>query len=217
MSHPEQTAVNECAAYYESERSEMLKFLPAGASRVLELGCGEGAFSAAVKQRFGAECWAMEYNAVAAEKAAGVLDRVLVGDADQHIDELPDNYFDAIVCNDVLEHLAYPWVTLERLRPKLRASGVVVASIPNIRFLPALSRIIFNRDFPLEDEGIFDRTHLHFFTRKSIRRMFDTAGYELKAMKGINVYNRARLVAVLSLGFFWDGAFLEYACVASPR
>jgi 2-polyprenyl-3-methyl-5-hydroxy-6-metoxy-1,4-benzoquinol methylase len=216
MSHPEQTAFNECATYYQSERPEMLKFLPAGASRFLELGCGEGAFSAAIKQRFDAECWAMEYNSVAAEKAARVLDRVLVGDADQHIDELPDHYFDAIVCNDVLEHLAYPWVTLERLRPKLRAGGVVVASIPNIRFLPALSRIIFNRDFPLDDDGIFDRTHLRFFTRKSIRRMFNTAGYELNVVKGINVYNRARLVAVLSLGFFWDGAFLQYACVASP-
>ena len=59
-----------------------------------------------MKRKYGAECWAMEYNPEVAQKAAEVLDRVLVGDADENIDELPDGYFDAIVCNDVLEHLA---------------------------------------------------------------------------------------------------------------
>ena len=218
MSRPKQTDVNERAAYYQGERPEMLKLLPAGASRVLELGCGEGEFSAAAKRQFGAECWAMEYNAVAAEKAAAVLDRVLVGDADQRIDELPDGYFDAIVCNDVLEHLTYPWVTLERLRPKLRAGGLVVASIPNIRYLSALSKILWRRDFPLEDEGVFDRTHLRWFTRKSIRRMFDTAGYEMQSMRGLNMGTPLTVaIGLLSCGFFWDGVFMQYACVASPR
>jgi SAM-dependent methyltransferase len=117
--------------------------------------------------------------------AAQVLDCVLVDDADATIDELPDDYFDTIVCNDVLEHLTYPWVTLERLRPRLRPGGVVVASIPNIRYLPALSRIIFVRDFPLDDGGVFDGTHVRWFTLKGIRRMFEAAGYGVQTMKGI--------------------------------
>ena len=173
MSHTE-TANDENANYYQADRPEMLKLLPVATGRLLELGCGEGAFSAAAKRRFGAECWAMEYNPAVAMKASAVLDRVLVGDADQHIDELPDDYFDAIVCNDVLEHLAYPQETLMRLRPKLRTGGVVVASIPNIRYLPALSQIIFGRDFPLEDDGTFDRTHLRWFTRNSIAGVCST-------------------------------------------
>jgi 2-polyprenyl-3-methyl-5-hydroxy-6-metoxy-1,4-benzoquinol methylase len=217
MSHSEQVGPV-VDAYYRNPRPEMLRYVPAGSRRVLELGCGEGAFGGAVKQHTGAEYWAVEYDPAAAEKAGRILDRVLVGDADQLIDEVPDGYFDAIVCNDVLEHLAYPWVTLERLRPKLHADGVVVASIPNIRYMPALFSIIFRRDFPLDEEGIFDRTHLRFFTRKSIRRMFDTAGYEMETMKGITMVNPfAVLVGLLSFGFFWDGAFMQYACVASPR
>ena len=217
MSHSEQVG-SVADVYYRNPRPEMLRFLPAEPRRVLELGCGEGAFGRAVKQDTGAEYWAIEYDPAAAETAAGVLDRVLVGDADLRIDELPDNYFDAIVCNDVLEHLAYPWVTLEHLRPKLRAGGVVVASIPNIRYVPALFSIIIRRDFPQDEDGIFDRTHLRFFTRKSIRRMFNTAGYKVDSMKGITMVSpSAVLVALLSLGFFWDGAFMQYACVASPR
>jgi 2-polyprenyl-3-methyl-5-hydroxy-6-metoxy-1,4-benzoquinol methylase len=217
MSHP-RSAVNESADYYTGDRPKMLRLIPKGARRVLELGCGEGEFSAAVKRKHGAECWAMEYLPEVAAKAAQVLDRVLVGDADANIDELPEGYFDAIVCNDVLEHLPYPWVTLERLRPKLRAGGVVVASIPNIRHLPALAQIVFLRDFPQEDAGIFDRTHLRFFTKKSIRRMFNDAGYEIQSMKGLRAAEPlSHLICILSLGLLWDCFAQQYACVAKPR
>jgi 2-polyprenyl-3-methyl-5-hydroxy-6-metoxy-1,4-benzoquinol methylase len=216
MITPKPTATAE--TYYQADRLEMMKLLPSTTMRVLELGCGLGGFGAAVKKQRGAEYWAIEYNPEVAEFAGRVLDRVLVGDADQLIPGLPDDYFDAVVCNDVLEHLSYPGKTLERLRPKLRAKGVVVSSIPNIRYLPALSRIVFQRDFPAEDEGIFDRTHLRFFTRKSIRRMFDEAGYEMQSMKGINMANPLSVtLALVSLGYFWDGVWMQYACVASPR
>lgn len=206
------------AIYYRGTRPEMLQFVPAAAQRVLELGCGEGGFGAAVKDRRGAEVWGIDFNAEAAARARGVIDRVLVGDADERIAELPDTSFDAIVCNDVLEHLVNPGATLRQLRPKLKPGGVVVASIPNIRFLPALTAVVFRKDFPQEDSGVFDRTHLHFFTRKSIVRMFETAGFTMRRIKGINAYYGplSMLLAVLSLGYFADGFYVQYACVASP-
>jgi 2-polyprenyl-3-methyl-5-hydroxy-6-metoxy-1,4-benzoquinol methylase len=146
--------------YYRQPRPEMLRLVPTTAQHVLDLGCAEGAFAAAVKERTGAEVWGVELNPQAAEHARAVVDRVLVGDADERIAELPDTYFDAIVCNDILEHLVNPGATLAHLRLKLKPGGVVVASIPNIRFAPALSKVVFRKDFPQDDEGIFDRTHL---------------------------------------------------------
>jgi 2-polyprenyl-3-methyl-5-hydroxy-6-metoxy-1,4-benzoquinol methylase len=205
--------------YYRHPRPEMLRFIPKAAQRVLELGCAEGAFAAAVKDHTGAEVWGIELDVQAAERAATVIDRGLVGDANQRIAELPDNYFDAIVCNDVLEHLVDPLATLKQLRYKLAPEGVVVASIPNIRYLPALSKVVFRRDFPQDDFGIFDRTHLRFFTRKSIVRMFKKAGFTIHRIKGINVWcgPLGAVIIILSLGYFADGLFLEYACVASPE
>jgi 2-polyprenyl-3-methyl-5-hydroxy-6-metoxy-1,4-benzoquinol methylase len=202
--------------YYRAPRPEMLRFVPAAVQRVLEVGCAEGAFSAAVKERTGAEVWGIEFNPEAAESATAVIDRVLVGDADERIADLPDTYFDAIICNDLLEHLVDPGATLRQLRPKLKPGGVVVASIPNIRFVPALSKIIFRKDFPQEDIGIFDRTHLRFFTRKSIERMFETAGFNMQRIKGINAHfgPLGMLLTVLTFGYFADGLFLQYACVA---
>lgn len=205
------------ARYYRFTRQEMLPFMPADARRVVELGCAEGVFAAAVKERTGAEVWGIEFNAEAAERARAVIDRVLVGDADAQIAELPDSYFDAVVCNDILEHLVDPGATLARLRRKLRPGGVVVASIPNIRYAPALSKVVFRKDFPQDDEGIFDRTHLRFFTRKSIVRLFETAGFSMRRMKGINAYYGplGLLLTLISLGYFSDSVYLQYACVAS--
>lgn len=204
--------------YYRYTRQEMLPFMPAGAQRVVELGCAEGVFAATVKERTGAEVWGIEFSPQAAEAARSRIDHVLIGDADSQITKLPDNYFDAVVCNDVLEHLVDPGATLERLRPKLKPGGVVVASIPNIRYAPALSKIVFRKDFPQDDQGIFDRTHLRFFTRKSIVRMFETAGFTMRRMKGINAYYGplGLLLTLVSLGYFSDGIYLQYACVAAP-
>ncbi|ULL11094.1 SAM-dependent methyltransferase [Mycobacterium liflandii] len=212
---PETTSVTE---YYGHKRPEMLRFLPVDAQCVLELGCGEGVFGAIVKQSTGAEVWGLEYNEEAAQRAGELLDHVLAGDASTRIAELPDNYFDAVVCNDVLEHLVDPLDTLKRLRTKLKPDGVVVASIPNIRYLPALGKVVFRRDFPQEDFGIFDRTHLRFFTRSSMVRMFEDAGFSMQRIKGINPFLRpfGALFVALSLGHFVDGVFLQYACVATP-
>lgn len=204
--------------YYCQPRPEMLPFVPATAKRVLELGCAEGAFAATVKERTGAEVWGIEFDPQPAERARAVIDRVLVGDADERIAELPDTYFDAIVCNDVLEHLVNPGATLRQLRGKLTPGGLVVASIPNIRFWPALSKVLFWKDFPQEDCGIFDRTHLRFFTHKSMVRMFETAGFTVRRIKGINAWYDPLgvLLIVLSLGYFADVLYQQYACVAAP-
>ncbi|MBW0017764.1 MAG: class I SAM-dependent methyltransferase [Mycobacterium sp.] len=212
---PESKSITE---YYGHKRPEMLRFIPEDARRVLELGCGEGVFSAQLKRGRGAEVWGIEYNEQAARRAGEHLDQVLAGDANDRIAELPDKYFDAVICNDVLEHLIDPRDTLTRLRGKLKPDGVVVASIPNIRYLPALGKVVFRRDFPQEDFGIFDRTHLRFFTRSSIVRMFEDAGFAVQRIKGINPFLGpfGALFIVLSAGYFADGVFLQYACVASP-
>jgi 2-polyprenyl-3-methyl-5-hydroxy-6-metoxy-1,4-benzoquinol methylase len=205
--------------YFRQTRPEMLTFVPTTAKRVLELGCATALFGAAIKERTGAEVWGIEFDPVAAEHAATLIDRVFVGDADEQVALLPDGHFDVIVCNDVLEHLVNPVQTLAKLRSKLTPEGVVVASIPNIRHLPALSKVVFRRAFPQDDEGIFDRTHLRFFTRKSMARLFDDAGFTLRRIKGINGQcgPLGLLLIAASLGYFADGFFLQYACVASPK
>jgi 2-polyprenyl-3-methyl-5-hydroxy-6-metoxy-1,4-benzoquinol methylase len=203
--------------YYRNDRPEMVPFIPNSVKTTLEVGCGEGRFSALLRARLGCTVWGIELNAAAAEKAASVMDRTLVGDARVLIDSLPNRFFDCAIINDVLEHLDDPWSFLRRLKPKLTARGVVVASIPNVRHISNLKTLLLNRDWRYTESGILDRTHLRFFTRLSIRRLFEECGLAVETLKGIN--RRAgwklRMLSWLTAGFLSDTEFLQFACVGS--
>ena len=86
--------------------------------------------------------------------------------------------FDLIVCADVLEHLVDPWSVVRDLRRIAQAETRLAVSIPSIRFLPALARIAVGRGFAYEEMGIFDSTHLRFFTRRDADLMLRRGGWE---------------------------------------
>ncbi len=218
VSTPPRNPGDEVRWYDRNPRQEMLPFLPAQVTRALEVGCASGVFGMAIKERFGAEVWGMEYNAETADLARRHLDHVVTGDATTQVETLPDDYFDFVCCNDVLEHLVDPWTFLRRLKPKLTPNATVVSSIPNIRYFHALETILRDRDFPTLPDGIFDRTHLRFFTHKSIERMFVDTGYRIERIVGINPTRkfRYRLRNALSFGAMADQRYLQFACVVHP-
>src|SRR5437870_2037661 len=114
--------------YYRYERSEMLGYVPADARKLLEVGCGQGRFSGALKQQRKIEVWGIEKFPEAARAAELVLDRVVISDVESALPALPVGYFDCVVFNDVLEHLLDPWYVLRELHPKLQEHGCVVSS-----------------------------------------------------------------------------------------
>jgi 2-polyprenyl-3-methyl-5-hydroxy-6-metoxy-1,4-benzoquinol methylase len=91
--------------YYAGQRKDMLGNIPRDIRRMLEVGCAEGVFSSQLKAQIGMETWGIEMNPAAAARAEARLDRVIAGKAEEVLDQLPDAYFDCIVCNDVLEHI----------------------------------------------------------------------------------------------------------------
>ena len=206
------------SGYYARPRPEMLAFVPARARRILDVGCGQGCFAARLKSDRSADVWGVEIDPIAAGMAAERLDRVLTGDALDLAPTLPDGHFDCIVLSDVLEHLARPETLLRLLRPKLAAGGVVVASIPNVRHFPELWRLVFRGEWEYTDEGLLDRSHLRFYTRRSMRRLFTDAGYRVLRQEGITPTRswKFRLANLATLGRLGDTRFLQFACVAEP-
>ncbi len=69
------------------------------------------------------------------------------------------------------------------------------------------------------DSGVMDSTHLRFFTKKSIKRMFEEAGYEVVKMKGLNKSKSIRpyFVTIFSLGFISDSKYIQYGILARPK
>jgi 2-polyprenyl-3-methyl-5-hydroxy-6-metoxy-1,4-benzoquinol methylase len=197
----------------------MHQFFPRGADKVLDVGCGTGEHSKALKKKFGiSELWGIELDPHAAEEASRYLDKVLCGDVSTLISSTPDGHFDCVIFNDVLEHLIDPWNVLQATRSKLSDDGVVIASIPNVRHFKTLFNLVFRRDWRYEEVGILDRTHLRFFTEKSIVALFDACGFKVDRIQGINRTrkSRIRLIGFLAPSLFGDIGYLQFAVVATP-
>lgn len=213
--------MNDITQYPDSPRTEMQRFVPSQARRLLDVGCHTGAFGQALKQARTIEVWGVEPAAGPAAVAATRLDHVLAEPltADS---PLPEGHFDAIVFNDVLEHLESPWQLLALARRWLAPGGVVVISLPNLLHVDNLEHMLFERDFRYEGRGVRDRTHLRFFTRKSALRMIDECGYAVDTVAGINESwwspSLPRRLAFRLLAR-WLAEFKpqQYAFVARPR
>lgn len=203
--------------YFAQDRTEMLSYIPSGVARVLEVGCGEGRFGLQIKKTCGAVVQGIELNPRAAQIALEHLDEVHVGNVEEIVSGIPDSQFDAIVLNDVLEHLLDPWSVLIELRQKLRPAGKIILSVPNTRYFCNLYRLILQGDWLYEDAGVTDRTHLRFFTKKSIVRAVEESGYIVETATGINSTNswKARLLGRTFKCFLGDIPFLQICVVAS--
>lgn len=210
---------NEDKNYFSYCREEMMEFIPDTATKILEVGCASGSFGELIKQKNNAEVWGIEYNYDIAKKAEKKLDKVMVGDINNLINEIPDDYFDCIVFNDVLEHLADPALVLKKIKSKLSQKGNIVASIPNVRYIGVLKGLILKKDWKYMDFGVLDKTHLRFFTQKSIERLFKEAGYKILKIKGINNSKsfKFNIFNFFTLGFFSDIKFLQYGCLVEKE
>lgn len=168
---------------YETSRPDVQALVPATAKRILELGCSTGALGAALKARNGAFVFGVEIDPEYARLAERRLDRVAVRDAELFLREGPTDEapFDCLIGADVFEHLVDPWTALERATDLLVPGATVVISLPNVLYWPGLWRIIRDGRWPRDDEGVFDRTHLRWFTRQDAVDFLEGAGFRLKS------------------------------------
>lgn len=214
------TDASEPFVYQHSVRPEMHAFLPRDTRRILDVGCHTGMFGKMAKQNGVAEVWGVEPCVETAAMATQHLDRVFNGYFDSTL-AIPDGYFDVVMFNDVLEHIPDPWQALALAAKKLAPGGRVIASIPNLRHIDNLLHLLVERDFRYEPEGIRDRTHLRFFTKKSIGRLFAEAGYDVQEITGTNEYwwtrSLWRRAAFRLFGRqLEDMKFIQFAVVARP-
>lgn len=212
------TPANDLKPYYRNPRADVQPFLPKKFERMLDVGCGAGAFGLDCKSNFGAEVWGIEVVEDVAEYARQRLEQVFTGDALEVLPTLPEAHFDLVTFMDVLEHTAWPGQLLEATKRVLRPGGSIVASLPNLRYWEEFKRLAWNGDFPSEDSGIFDRTHLRFFTRKSLPRLFEEAGYKVDGVHGIHptLSRKLALLNLFTAGRFSDCKYLQYVVNASP-
>ena len=177
------TCSPETRAAYTTARSDLLALVPESARRILEIGCSDGTLGAAIKQRGdpGTYITGIEANIQLANTARERLDAVFSCDAEQfdwsRFDDEPR--FDCLICGDVLEHLRAPAEVLGHAIRHLKPDGAIVTSLPNIRHISALWAIALSGRFPRRERGIFDKTHLRWFTIHDARDMVGAVGFSV--------------------------------------
>jgi len=206
------------ASYFSGARADLVARLPADTSaRILEIGCGTGATGALALARGRAGSYTgVELFESAAAEARSHLSEVIVGDVERLEFAWQPCAFDALIMSEVLEHLIEPWTVLKRLRPFVRPGATVLASSPNISHWRVIRELAHGR-FRLADQGVFDRTHLRWFTPESFAAMFEQAGYDVVAIGPVTPFSaRTQLISRLT-DRRYDHLFMTQICLEARR
>ncbi len=190
---------------YPAVRRDLLHLLPTGLGRVLDVGCGAGVLGEQLLHDGKAdEVFGVDLSPEAVAAASRRLSNAYVVDLDR--DRLPfeRETFDTLIYGDVLEHLKFPWIALRDHRVLLKPGGRAFCSIPNVGYRAALFKLLRQR-WDYETEGLFDYTHLRFFTRRSLEAMFRDAGFVSVTSSSLRPPSpKLRLFNLVTLGALRD-------------
>lgn len=141
--------------------------------RLLEVGCGAGAFLWAAKAR--------GWETKGVEKGEWVRDLAQRWGLDIHIGaleeaDLPSSSFDVIFSKSLLEHLPDPMGMLQEMKRLLREDGLlVVAGVPNVECFT----IRWGRDLFVGNEP---PAHLYYFSTTTLKQFLLKAGFRCLEM-----------------------------------
>ncbi len=149
-------------------------------SKVLEIGPATGFMTRYMTEQLGCVVTCIELIPTLAEASGKFCQRMIVANVESvDLDaELGDERFDYVIFADVLEHLVDPWSALQRVKKFLSVNGQCLASIPNVSYAGVALELL-SGTFHYRKEGSLDKTHLRFFTRETVKALFEESGFEI--------------------------------------
>lgn len=154
--------------------------LPRG-KRLLSIGVGNGIMERKAKE-FGNYVVGVDIDSSCIKNLSRILDESFVLDI-EHTKDLPfrKHSFDVILLADVLEHLIDPERILMRLQLYLKDDGYIIVSLPNVANWSIRLALLLGF-FQYSEEGILNKGHLRFFTKKTAIKLCKQAGYEVASL-----------------------------------
>lgn len=141
-----------------------VKHVPQG--KLLDVGCGDGSYIQYMRV-LGWDVKGVDFDpeAVSNARARGLM--VQLGDLAQQ--QYPDNTFDVITINHVIEHVPEPLGLLQECRRILKPDGKLVVATPNAS---SWGHRLYGPDW----RGLEPPRHLHIFTPTSLAVLSEQAG-----------------------------------------
>lgn len=150
------------------------RYAPPGGT-LLDLGAAAGELGDAVRDHFDSTC-GFEYQVDCIGDLITRFDRVVIADLER-VKQVPANAH-AVVLADVLEHLHSSTNALALVKSALAPNGRAFISVPNVANITVRLMLILGR-FEYQERGILDRTHIRFYTQRSVLREIEGAGFKV--------------------------------------
>ena len=166
--------------YTVKERLDLFSLLPVGVSysSILEVGCADGTnlqyFAKCLNVPI-EECVGLDICDSNVQSYRGI--NFIHSPIESYILNCPRK-FDLILLSDVLEHLYNPWKVLAGIKDLLSPYGHLLISVPNLQNLNYLNAVN-SGEFFYQKTGLFDETHIRFFSEKVLRKYLIDAGFSL--------------------------------------
>jgi 2-polyprenyl-3-methyl-5-hydroxy-6-metoxy-1,4-benzoquinol methylase len=212
-----------------SSHSVMLRWLaqvPPG--RLLDLGCSGGLLSERARA-LGHRVLGVDVHELpgARERLDGFIQANLDNGLPPEV--VQEGPFDIVLAGDLLEHVREPGLLLADARSVLAPGGLLILSVPNFGHWYVRGRALLGI-FDYDQRGLLDRTHVHFFTRRSLERELRQAGFrtvrtqvtglpfDVLARHGGKLAKLAKLIdrATVTIRPTLFGYQFVYQCEASP-
>ncbi|MBP6578818.1 MAG: methyltransferase domain-containing protein [Acidovorax sp.] len=194
---------------------------------VLDLGCGSGALGQHLSETRGCTLDGVTLSEAEATHARPHYRRVVVDNLESCdlVATFAGSHYDFIVCADVLEHLSRPEQVLAACRQLLQPEGRLLISVPNAGYTGLIAELL-DGEFLYREEGLLDRTHLRFFTRRSLARFLgeqrwaidsvDTIARELPESEFDAAFDRLPPSVARHLLGAPDALSYQFICMAHP-
>lgn len=168
--------------------------------KFLDIGCGDGYMATLIQDRC-SRIFGIDISPTALKQAEGRgyshLQRL-----DLNEERLPygDGYFDVVVCLDILEHIFDPENLLKEIHRVIRRGGILIVSVPNLRYLKYILILVIRGRVPLTsgDPFIYEGGHCHYFTNKSLTGLLNKCGFKVEWRRGIIPSERFRFLELFS-------------------
>jgi len=213
---------NKESSYFTASRMDIIELLPNFKSnRILEFGAGTGE-TLLVAKSLGLASEVVGIELVKIENSNQEhpeIDKFIIGNIETLELDVEENYFDVIICADVLEHLVEPWQIVRKLSRYLKTGGFFISSIPNIRHYTVIRSILIHGNFEYKDGGILDKSHLRFFCKNDVIKMFQDGGFYIEKIKNnMGGYGlRQKLVNYITFGLFQELFVFQFCTVARKK
>jgi 2-polyprenyl-3-methyl-5-hydroxy-6-metoxy-1,4-benzoquinol methylase len=160
--------------YHNAGNSQVLRWVPANAKRVLDVGCGAGDNAQALAGRMVVDGITLsEREAVLARK---FCERVWMYNLEYGLPAEAGPEYDVIIASHVLEHLCRPEMLLRGIAKCLAEDGLFIVALPNLLYWKNRWNLLCGR-FDYAETGIMDNTHYKWYTFASAGRMLEAQGF----------------------------------------